>query len=80
MLNFDTGADRIAQHDRCLGAVGRDHNGTYVLPFPCRRVGNEWWNQTTGQIIEADLSVGVHGDRKRTRCIELRTRTKLNNA
>ncbi|MDR3448746.1 MAG: hypothetical protein P4M15_03175 [Alphaproteobacteria bacterium] len=32
-----------------------DHNGTYPLPFRCRRVGREWRNQTTGQIIEADI-------------------------
>ncbi len=32
-----------------------DHCGTYLLPFPCRRVGREWHNQTTGQIIEVTI-------------------------
>ena len=30
-----------------------DHNGTYVLPFPCHRVGGAWHAAKSGQIIEA---------------------------
>ncbi len=38
-----------------LELLCQDHNGTYVLPFPCRRVGGEWHNQSTGEAIEAEI-------------------------
>jgi hypothetical protein len=28
-----------------------DHNGTYVLPFPCHRDGGEWFNSRTGEAV-----------------------------
>ena len=30
-----------------------DHNGTYVIPFPCHRVEDAWSNFETHEIIEA---------------------------
>ena len=31
-----------------------DHNGTYMVPFPCRRAENAWRNCETNEIIEAE--------------------------
>ena len=47
--------DKEPESDSTLELLCEDHNGTYPLPFPCRRVGGEWLNQTTGQIIEAEI-------------------------
>ena len=33
-----------------------DHNGTYVIPFPCHRVEDAWRNFETNEIIEADVA------------------------
>jgi hypothetical protein len=33
-----------------------DHNGTYVIPFPCHRVEEAWRNFETHEIIEADVA------------------------
>ena len=33
-----------------------DHNGTYVVPFPCHRVEDAWRNFETNEIIEADVA------------------------
>jgi hypothetical protein len=33
-----------------------DHNGTYVIPFPCHRVEDAWHNFETREIIEADVA------------------------
>jgi hypothetical protein len=32
-----------------------DHNGTYVLPFPCYRAEGEWHNKTTDEVLQADI-------------------------
>ncbi len=32
-----------------------DHNGTYVLPFPCRRVNGAWLNTKTGEDLQAEV-------------------------
>lgn len=32
-----------------------DHNGTYVLPFPCYRAEGEWRNTKTGENVQADV-------------------------
>jgi len=32
-----------------------DHNGTYVLPYPCSRTGGEWHNIKTGEILQAQV-------------------------
>ena len=31
-----------------------DHNGTYVLPFPCYRAEGEWHNKTTGDVLQVE--------------------------
>ena len=33
-----------------------DHNGTYVIPFPCHRVEDAWRNFETNEVIEADVA------------------------
>ncbi len=38
-----------------LELLCQDHNGTYALPFPCRRVVHEWHNQVTKEVIEAEI-------------------------
>jgi hypothetical protein len=35
-----------------------DHIGTYVVPYPCRRV--EWRNVETNEVIEADVAGWRH--------------------
>jgi len=32
-----------------------DHNGTYVLPFPCHRQGGVWFNSKTGEAVESEV-------------------------
>jgi hypothetical protein len=32
-----------------------DHNGTYLLPFACRRINDNWINVKTREIIDADV-------------------------
>jgi hypothetical protein len=32
-----------------------DHNGTYVLPFPCRWMGGAWHGVASGIRIEANV-------------------------
>jgi hypothetical protein len=33
-----------------------DHNGTYLLPFLCRRISGDWINSRTGDRILADVA------------------------
>ena len=33
-----------------------DHNGTYVVPYPCRRVEDAWRNVETNEVIEAKVA------------------------
>lgn len=28
-----------------------DHRGTYLLPFPCRRIDHQWQNTETGEEV-----------------------------
>lgn len=32
-----------------------DHNGTYLLRFPCMRADDVWKNATTGETLEATV-------------------------
>jgi hypothetical protein len=32
-----------------------DHNGTYVLPFPCHRTEGAWRNRRTGENVQAEV-------------------------
>jgi hypothetical protein len=43
-----------------------DHNGTYVIPFPCHRGEDAWRNFETREIIEADVAGWRLRDRKAT--------------
>ncbi len=36
----------------------QDHNGTYVLPFPCRRTEGAWLNTATGEDLEVEVIGG----------------------
>ncbi len=33
----------------------QDHNGTYVLPFPCHRTEGAWLNTGTGEDLDVDV-------------------------
>lgn len=39
--------------DAILELLCEDHNGTYLLPFPCRMTDGEWHNLRSGERIEA---------------------------
>jgi hypothetical protein len=41
--------------DQRLELLCEDHNGTYVLPFPCRWSGGTWRNAISGHPIEAQV-------------------------
>jgi hypothetical protein len=49
----------IVDKDAPEGTLGtllcEDHDGTYTLPLPCRRVAGGWLNERTGQPIDADV-------------------------
>ena len=34
-------------------ALAEDHVGTYILPFPCECINEEWRNGMTGEPVEA---------------------------
>jgi hypothetical protein len=36
-------------------ALAEDHVGTYIVPFPCERMGGEWRNGTTGEAVQASI-------------------------
>jgi hypothetical protein len=56
-------ADRLPDDDTLVELLCIDHNGTYVLPFPCRCVDGDWRNSRTGERI----MVEVAGWRRRLR-------------
>jgi hypothetical protein len=35
--------------------LAEDHVGTYILPFPCERINEEWRNGTTGEAVQASI-------------------------
>ncbi len=37
--------------DAILEMLCEDHNGTYLLPFPCRLTNGELHNATTGELL-----------------------------
>jgi hypothetical protein len=49
-------ADRLPNDEAAVELLCLDHNGTYVLPFLCRRVGDSWLNFATGEQIEAEVA------------------------
>jgi hypothetical protein len=36
-------------------ALAEDHVGTYILPFPCECINEEWRNRTTGEAVQARI-------------------------
>jgi len=49
-------ADRFPDDGSPVELLCVDHNGTYVIPFPCHRVEDAWRNFETHEIIEADVA------------------------
>lgn|GEM_PF-1622385 len=47
--------DREPQPGCDVELLCEDHNGTYVLPFPCRRAEGTWLNPKTGENVEAEV-------------------------
>ena len=41
--------------DHPLQLLCEDHNGTYVLPYPCQWHSNEWRNCASSEAIEANV-------------------------
>jgi hypothetical protein len=69
LAEFTTDQEPRAAAD--IELLCEDHNGTYVLPFPCHRRGGAWFNSKTGEAV-AGAVVGwrswyvSHGTRPRT--------------
>jgi hypothetical protein len=38
-----------------LELLCEDHNGTYLLPFPCQFTAGEWRNAASGELVEAQV-------------------------
>lgn len=53
IAEFTTG--KQPESNVALELLCQDHNGTYTLPFPCRRIDHEWRNQVTGEVIAAEI-------------------------
>ena len=48
--------DRFPDEGSPVELLCVDHNGTYVVPFPCRRAKDAWRNCETNEIIEAEVA------------------------
>lgn len=48
--------DRLPNDGSPVELLCVDHNGTYVVPFLCRRVEDAWCNLETNEVIEADVA------------------------
>ena len=53
LADFETNEEPSLIED--LELLCEDHRGTYLLPFPCRRSEQTWWNGGTGEKIEAQV-------------------------
>jgi hypothetical protein len=49
-------ADRFPDDGSPVELLCVDHNGTYVIPFPCHRVEDAWRNFETHESIEAEVA------------------------
>lgn len=49
-------ADRLPEEGSVVELLCRDHNGTYLIPFACRRVAGAWRNSKTDEVIEAEVA------------------------
>ena len=48
--------DRLPDDEVSVELLCIDHNGTYLLPFLCRRISGDWINTRTGERILADVA------------------------
>jgi len=48
--------DRFPNEGSSVELLCLDHVGTYVIPFPCRRVAGMWRNFRTDEVIEVDVA------------------------
>ncbi|PWB80234.1 MAG: hypothetical protein C3F11_18455 [Methylocystaceae bacterium] len=48
--------DRLPDDASPVELLCVDHNGTYVVPFPCCRAGDAWRNRETNEVIEASVA------------------------
>jgi hypothetical protein len=48
--------DRLPKEGSPVELLCVDHNGTYVVPFPCRRAEDVWRNLETNEAIEAEVA------------------------
>ena len=53
--------DRFPPDGSSVELLCVDHNGTYVVPFPCHRVEDAWRNFETNEIIKADVAASGRG-------------------
>jgi len=58
--------DRFPDEGSPVELLCVDHIGTYVVPYPCRRVEDAWRNVETNEVIEADVAGWRLRDRKAT--------------
>jgi len=52
--------DRLPDEGSPVELLCVDHIGTYVVPYPCRRVEDAWRNVETNEVIEADVAGWRH--------------------
>jgi hypothetical protein len=55
--------DRMPDDETPVELLCIDHNGTYLLPFLCRRISGDWINTHTGERILADVAGWRHRER-----------------
>jgi hypothetical protein len=67
-------SDEEAPEGALAKILCRDHVGTYTLPFPCRRSEGTWFNERTGEPLDAEVvgwrewdATVTSGDRLRQR-------------
>ena len=48
-------SDRLPSEGSAVELLCRDHNGTYAIPFLCRRAEDAWRNLSTDEVIQADV-------------------------
>jgi hypothetical protein len=51
----DFRANGYPSSELLVQVLAEDHVGTYILPFPCKRINGEWRNGTTGEVVQASI-------------------------
>lgn len=46
---------KLPEGDTRVRLLCEDHNGTYLLPFPCRLVAGEWHNAEINKLVEVPV-------------------------